>query len=387
MKKQRILLVGVGGYGANYIKEMTEKNVTSAYIEGIVEVMPNVKELYPVIEERQIPLYRTLEDFYKEHEADVAVISTPIHLHYEQIKTALEHGSHVLTEKPICTAVDGALRLMKLAQEKNRFVSVGYQLNYSRDALAMKQDILDGKYGKPLYMKALHAMSRGRKYYSRNNWAGKIKVKDCCVNDSPFNNACAHQFQNMTFVLGKELNRAMEIQSVKAELYKANKTLENFDIACVEAKTEEGVPIYYYTAHPLKEKKLGPISEYRFEKGTIYFGKDFGDGPVEEYVGVLDNGDKVFYGEIDKGERLQKLYDAIDCAENGAQPVCTIQCAVPHLDTVMALAELEIKEISDEHIDYLEEGDDTFCCVKGLKELFETCYLNRSMPSDEGVLW
>ncbi|MCO7110464.1 hypothetical protein NIA69_16875 [Gemmiger formicilis] len=80
---------------------------------------------------------------------------------------------------------------------------MGYQLNYSRDVLALKQDILDGRFGKPIYMKALHAMRRGDKYYARNSWAGHIDVKGCAVNDSPFNNACAHQFQVMTFLLGR----------------------------------------------------------------------------------------------------------------------------------------------------------------------------------------
>lgn len=387
MEKQKILLVGVGGYGINYIQEMTEKNVTSAVIEGICEVMPNVKEVYPVIEERQIPLYDSIDKFYQEHKADIAVICTPIHLHYEQIRTCLLNGSNVLTEKPVCTSVEGAQKLIRLADEVGKFVSVGYQLNYSKDVLEMKRDILNGKFGKPVYMKAMHGMSRGKIYYSRNNWAGKIKVRDCSVNDSPFNNACAHQFQIMTFLLGKSMDSAAELDEVNAELYRGNKNVENFDIACVAATTDEKIPLYYYTAHPQKAKKLGPVAEYRFEKGTIYFGKDFGQGALAEYVAVMDSGEICSYADIDKGERLQKLYDTIDCSRGGGHPECTIQCAIPHLDAVNKLAEMPIKQIDDSQIDYIEEDGDVFCCVRNLEEIFTTCYLNRSMPSDEGALW
>ena len=86
--------------------------------------------------------------------------------------------------------------------------------------LALKKDILDGRFGKPVYMKALHAMRRGDKYYARNGWAGRIEVKGCAVNDSPFNNACAHQFQVMTFLLGDQMERAAELAEVQAEPYK-----------------------------------------------------------------------------------------------------------------------------------------------------------------------
>ena len=43
MEIVKILLIAIGGYGANYMKELTEKNVTNAKIEGICEVMPGIE--------------------------------------------------------------------------------------------------------------------------------------------------------------------------------------------------------------------------------------------------------------------------------------------------------------------------------------------------------
>lgn len=231
----KILLLGICGYGSNYIKEISERDIPGIKIEGICEVVPNAADLYPIIKEQNIPIYQTPEDFYKEHTADLAVVSTPIHLHYSQIVTCLTHGSNVLTEKPVCTSVEGAHKLEQLEKETGKFISVGYQLNYSRDVLALKHDILDDHFGKPIYMKALHAMRRGDKYYARNSWAGHIDVKGCAVNDSPFNNACAHQFQVMTFLLGERLERAAELADVQAEPYKGNPNVDNFDTITVLA--------------------------------------------------------------------------------------------------------------------------------------------------------
>lgn len=94
----KILLLGICGYGSNYIKEISERDIPGIKIEGICEVVPNAADLYPIIKEQNIPIYQTPEDFYKQHTADLAVVSTPIHLHYSQIVTCLTHGSNVLTE-------------------------------------------------------------------------------------------------------------------------------------------------------------------------------------------------------------------------------------------------------------------------------------------------
>lgn len=381
----KILLLGICGYGSNYIKEISERDIPGIKIEGICEVVPNAADLYPIIKEQNIPIYQTPEDFYKEHTADLAVVSTPIHLHYSQIVTCLTHGSNVLTEKPVCTSVEGARKLEQLEKETGKFISVGYQLNYSRDVLALKQDILDGRFGKPIYMKALHAMRRGDKYYARNSWAGHIDVKGCAVNDSPFNNACAHQFQVMTFLLGERLERAAELANVQAEPYKGNPNVDNFDTITVLAHTVSGVPLWYGTGHAIVDKKLGPIAEYRFEKGTVYFGKDFGSGPIAEYVYIGDTGEQIDYGRIPKGERLQKFYDAIEAVRTGKHPVCTVQCAIPHLEAVEKIAKLPIVSIPAEGVEDIREDDDTFHTIVGLHDIFITCYKNREMLSQEGL--
>ena len=382
----RVLLLGVCGYGSNYIKEISERDIPGVRIEGICEVVPNVADLYPIIREQNIPIYKSPEEFYREHQADLAVVSTPIHLHYQQIVTCLQNGSNVLTEKPVCTSVQGARKLEELERQTGKFISVGYQLNYSRDVLALKQDILSGKFGKPVSMKALHAMRRGDKDYARNGWAGRITVNNCAVNDSPFNNACAHQFQIMTFLLGDRMDRAMELARVEAEPYKANRHVENFDAIAIHAETVNRVPVWYFTAHALQEKKLGPVAEYRFEKGTVYFGRDYGSGPKAEYVYEGDDGTVTDYGKIAKGERLQKFYDAIQAVRTGSRPVCTVQCAIPHLEAVEQIARIPIVQVPEPWMQDLHEEDDTFHTIKDLQKTFTWCYTHQEMPSSVGFL-
>ena len=74
METVKILLIAIGGYGANYMKELTEKNVTNAKIEGICEVMPGIEKRFPIINEKNISLYQNIEDFYHRIDYELNVI-------------------------------------------------------------------------------------------------------------------------------------------------------------------------------------------------------------------------------------------------------------------------------------------------------------------------
>ncbi len=53
-------------------------------------------------------------------------IATPNNTHYEMTKAALEHGLHVVCEKPLCFTVAEAEELQRLAERRGRVVGVTY---------------------------------------------------------------------------------------------------------------------------------------------------------------------------------------------------------------------------------------------------------------------
>lgn len=377
-ERPRVLLVAVGGYGMNYLKEMTERDV-GADIAGIVEVMPGIEDMFPVIRERGIPLYKSMEDFYAADTADLAVISSPIHLHTQMVVTAFRHGSHVLCEKPLCLTEEDAHTMEAAALEAGKFLAIGYQFNYQRDVWALKRDILSGKFGKPVRMEVVHAMRRGRKYYTRNNWAGHIYADGREVFDSPFTNACAHYFQLMTFLLGSEMNSACNVTRVDTELYRGNPALENFDTAALRFETDCGAPVFYYTSHALKAKKLGPWGVFEFENATVTFSPEH-----PAFLAVCKDGTEIDYGSVHPGERLQKLYDAIDCVKNGSEPICGTDVEYPHIRAVRMVQQQPIRDVAEEACYMMEAEDDIFRCIRGLEEIFEESARSWKLPSEIG---
>ncbi len=67
-------------------------------------------------------VYTDLERFLSDPELDIIYIASPNHLHAEQARMALEHGKHVLLEKPFTPTRKEAQELFALAEKQGVFL-------------------------------------------------------------------------------------------------------------------------------------------------------------------------------------------------------------------------------------------------------------------------
>ena len=373
MDRVRVLLVGIGGYGENYIKEFFEHDIKNAILVAVADPFIEKSSYKDQIRDRQIPVYRSPEAFFLSGgKADLTVISSPIHTHYEYILTALGNGSNVLVEKPVTISVEKMERLIEAERKSSLFVAVGYQLCFARDVLELKRKVLSGELGNPVRMKALRMMRRTDKYYARTGWAGKLACHGEYVFDSPVSNACAHQIQVMLFFLGHDMESTGNVKSVDGVLYKARRDIEKYDAAAICIHTDENVDLYYYTAHCLDEKKVGPLIEMEFEKGVIKscddnFCVEYNDGRIEDYSSHA------------KGERLQKLYDSIDAVLSGTRPVVTLSTSLAHIRCVIETEKLPVYLRYDAERK-IAEDDDGYWSIESLKDEYFNAYDNWTVP-------
>jgi predicted dehydrogenase len=403
MEKVRILLAGIGGYGGTYINDLLDNPDPSLEIAGIADPFAGLSPRYDEIRSRNIPVYKTPGEFYQNHgspRTDLAVIASPIHTHYRYVLSALDNGSNVLCEKPVCADIRQMDALIAKERETGLFVAVGYQLCFSRDVLALKADILRGLFGRPLGFKALCLPRRGTRYYRRNGWAGRLQFEGETILDSPLNNACAHQMMNMLFLLGRDLNSSADVRSVQAELWRARRDIENYDAAALRVRTERDVDLLFFTAHCVEEKMTGPRGEYVFEKGTVFWGGDGGEGesensgekpggiPADDFTAHFPDGRIKSYGAMDKGRRLEKLYAAIQSVRSGEAPVCTLETARPHLKCVVMTQEFPISPIPEEKVALGDQDtEDPYYYVPGLIKTFSRCYAESLLPSEGGFFF
>jgi predicted dehydrogenase len=85
---------------------------------------------------------------------DVLIVATPDHLHTAPILAALEHGVHVITEKPLCLDLYEADQIIELARSRNRVVAVDMHKRYDPDHLRIFQE-LGTSLGTPLYARGV----------------------------------------------------------------------------------------------------------------------------------------------------------------------------------------------------------------------------------------
>lgn len=368
----RVVLIGIGGYGENYIKEFSEREIPDGTLVAVVDPFIERSQYLPFIERISVPVFKDLDDFLKSQvRGELAVVSSPIHTHYEYIKKLLSHGYDILTEKPVTIDIERMNELIRDERESGHFVAVGYQLCFQNDVTQMKKDILSGKYGKPIRAKALRMMRRDRKYYSRTGWAGRLKAGGEYVLDSPLSNACAHHAEAMLYLLGKSMDETLHVSSVSGSLYKGRPDIQNYDAAAIKIETQEGIPLYYYTAHSIEEKKIGPYLEIEFDGGKIV-------GDDDAFKGYLNDGRVIDYSRIDKGERLKKLYDSIECTKNKSRPLISLSTSIEHVNLVLKTEELPVYIVYNAEL--VGEGDDETYVIPGLSESFLSSYRQWEIP-------
>ena len=156
MKELKLLLVGVGGYAASYINELKLRGAAGGLkIEGAVDPYAEKANEYQTLCDMGVSFYNTLDEFYAEHTADLAIISTPIPLHAPQAIYCMEHGSNVLCEKPIAGAIADAQRMMEARDRTGKILAIGFQWCYDPAMLAFKKDVQAGLFGELLSMRAI----------------------------------------------------------------------------------------------------------------------------------------------------------------------------------------------------------------------------------------
>lgn len=87
-----------------------------------------------------------------ELDPDLVIVSTPVHLHYEMVRGALDTGAAVLCEKPFTLDVGQAEELTELAQ--GRLALVNYQLRWNPNRRKMRSLCKDGFVGAVRHVRA-----------------------------------------------------------------------------------------------------------------------------------------------------------------------------------------------------------------------------------------
>lgn len=267
----RVALIGVSGYGGIHLEALRnlqakgQVNLAAATVINHSEV-PGKCEMLMAAGCR---IYRDYVEMLTAEAGriDLCCIPTGIGWHGEMTVAALEAGSHALVEKPAAGTIQEVDQMIRTKNTVKRMVAVGFQHLYHEDYAALKRRVAALEIGRLQEIRVRAAWPRSSHYYTRNEWAGRLRSRGRWILDSPANNAFAHFLMAALHLAGPTMFEAAGARSVEAELYRAQ-DIESFDTISARVMTDSGVRILFAVTHSSATAE-GPVMDLLGENGRM----------------------------------------------------------------------------------------------------------------------
>jgi phthalate 4,5-cis-dihydrodiol dehydrogenase len=143
-KTVRMGMVGIGVGGAEILPAMDSTPGIELYAGA--DINPTTRERFA---ERypEAKVFDSIESMCEDPDLDAVWISTPNRFHAPHTIYALEHGKHVVVEKPMALSIEEAGAMNEAAAKYNRILAAGHTDSYSFHIRAMRRIIASGKIG------------------------------------------------------------------------------------------------------------------------------------------------------------------------------------------------------------------------------------------------
>lgn len=154
MTTLRVGAIGCGYWGPNLIRNIVE--IPGAEVVAIADLdqgrLAHIQTRYPQIK-HALQDYRDMFAL----DLDAVVISTPPQTHFSITRDCLEHGLHVLVEKPLAISSHEAQQMIQFAQANGRILMVGHTFEFNPAVAALRKMIMAGELGAIYYIDAVRA--------------------------------------------------------------------------------------------------------------------------------------------------------------------------------------------------------------------------------------
>jgi scyllo-inositol 2-dehydrogenase (NADP+) len=110
----------------------------------------------------------SVDDIFMEDDLDLIVVASPNHTHFEYARKALEHGKHVVLEKPFTVTLNQADELISLARTKSLVLAPFQNRRWDGDFMTVKKIIGSGTLGDIVEFES--HFDRYRPLYDRVQW-------------------------------------------------------------------------------------------------------------------------------------------------------------------------------------------------------------------------
>lgn len=140
-------VLGAGYWGPNLIRNFAELGALVAICDKDPKRRAKAAASFPAA-----AAYESYAEMLADPKVEAVAVATPVALHFEHARLALEAGKHVFVEKPLATSSKECLELIRLAESKRRVLMVGHTFLYNGAVRRVAEMLRAGEMGDLLYL-------------------------------------------------------------------------------------------------------------------------------------------------------------------------------------------------------------------------------------------
>ena len=321
MSKIKCAVIGVGYLGRFHAQKY--QLIEQAELVGVCDVNPSVCQT--VADELGVSAFFNIEDLFGKVDA-VSIAATTIE-HYAIARACLEHGIHVLVEKPITQTVAEAETLIAIARHHNAKLQVGHLERFNSARLALEPHL-----DKPLFIES-HRLAPFNPRGTDVNVVLDLMIHDIDIIQTMVNSPIVKIVAHGSPVLSQSIDIA------NSRMTFSNRCVANVTASRVSFKTERKMRIFQantYISIDYQNKEFAV-----FEKGE---GEMFPGIPeIIRHQSVFEKGDAL----------LEEIKAFVLCIQNDTPPLVTGREGCNALATAATITNLIHEHLAaNQEIDY-----------------------------------
>jgi predicted dehydrogenase len=137
MKKLRTGVIGLGRMGQHHCRIYA--NLRQTQFAGVYDINRSAAD--EISQRYDVPIFESPYELLEQ--VDAVSIATPTPTHFDLVMKCLQHGVHVLVEKPITESLSEAEELVEAIQGSDRIVQVGFIERFNPTYQELK-NVLEG---------------------------------------------------------------------------------------------------------------------------------------------------------------------------------------------------------------------------------------------------
>lgn len=327
-------LIGCGRIATNHIKAAVNNQLEIAAVCDVQkEHMETLLEKHGLQVDASIKRYMDYKTMIEEVKPELVSIATESGIHAEIAIFCINHGVHVIIEKPMAMSMADANEIIRLSEEKKVKVSACHQNRFNIAIQEMRQALEAGRFGKLSHGSIHVRWNRNQNYYTQAPWRGTW-----AQDGGALMNQCIHGIDLLRWTFGGEIEEVYGQTRQQFHDY-----LEAEDVGMAVVKFKNGAIATIEGTTNVYPKNLEETLYIFGEKGTVKIG-----GTSTNNIDVWDFADETEADRKNKGleEATSNVYgnghtslfaDVVDAIQTDRKPYVDAYAGRDALELVLAI--------------------------------------------------